>query len=153
MSIGVLRKITVTPTVDTAVYAALDQVSTLQTLDRLFPPRRGGEIVLITVLDKGVQSVALDLFFFSGSVTVAADNAAFTISDTDMEKCLGVVNVLAADYDAVASANSIATIQLKFPIVFNTANDRLFMAIKAIGAPDYVGASDLVINLTAESRE
>ncbi len=76
MTIGVLRKVTITPTVDTAAYAAGDQVSTLQTVDRLFPPRVGGEIVLITVLDKGIQSSPLDLFFFSRSVTVAADNAA-----------------------------------------------------------------------------
>ena len=105
------------------------------------------------MLDKGVQSAALDLYFFKSTVTVAADNAAFTISDADMLHCLGVVNILAADYDTVAAVSSIATVSVLFPILFNQTTESLFMAIKAIGAPDYVGAADLVISLTSESKD
>lgn len=152
MSIGIHRRVTLTPTLDTNAYADGDQVSTLQTLSRILPPRVGGEIKLVTVLDKANQKVALDLFFFKAAVTVAADNAAFTISDADMDHCLGVINVLAADYDAVSTTNGLATVAVNFPIVFSTANDVIYVAIVSRGAPTYA-ASSLTIAFVSESRE
>jgi len=152
MTIGELRRITVTPTLDTAAYAAGDQISTLQTINRALSPH-GGEIILITVLDKAAQSNPLDLFFFKSTVTVAADNAAFTITDAHMLECIGVVNILAADYDAVGSASSFATVQLKFPIMFSNGSDKMFMAIVArTSGPDY-DADSLVFSFVTEGRD
>ena len=149
-----VRRVQVTPTVDTAVYTSGDQVSTLQDIRVLGAGKRsGGEIKLITVLDKGAQSSALDLFFFDRSVTLAADQAAASISDADMVFCLGVINILAADYDAVGSVNTIATVSVDFPVAAADSGPHIFMAIVARGAPDYVGASDLVITVTAVLEE
>ena len=147
-----VRRFQVSPTVDTAVYAANDQVSTLQRLKIATAMRRGGDIKLITVMDAGLQKSALDLFFFDRSVTVAADNAAASFSDADMAFCLGVVNILAADYDDNA-ANSIATVAIDFPVMSFTADAFLYMAIVSRGTPDYVAATDLVISVTLVVEE
>ena len=151
--IGNTRRKTVTPVLDTSAYADGDQVSTLQTIDGLMSPRGEGELVLVTVLDKANQKVALDLFFFDGSVTVAADNAAFTITDTDMESCIAVVNVLASDYDAVSTTNGFATVAVPRGIMLSrAAGGRVYMAIVSRGTPTYAAAS-LVLNLTTEARD
>lgn len=151
--IGHLRRKTVTPTLDTNAYADGDQVSTLQTVDGLFTPRGEGELVLVTVLDKANQKVALDLFFFDASVTLASDNDAFTVSDSDMESCIGVVNIAAADYDSVGSASGFATVAPPRGIMLSrAAGGRLRFAIVSRGAPTYA-VSSLVFNFTSEARE
>ena len=153
MAVGRFRRATVTPVLDTNAYADGDQVSTLQTISDILPDHQAGEIQLITVLDKANQKVALDLFFFdSSSVTLAADNAAFTVSDSDMENCVGVVNVAAADYDAVSTTNGFATISINFPIQPRNGNGGdIYMAIVSRGTPTYA-ASSLVFGFVAESR-
>ena len=147
-----VRRAQVTPVLDTNAYASGDQMSTLQNIDVCSNGgRSGGEITLITVMDKVTQSVALDLFFFDRSVTLAADNAAVSISDADMVFCLGVVNVLVSDYDATA-VNSIATVSVNLPVMAADAGKRIFMAIVSRGAPTYA-ASSLVISVNAVLEE
>ena len=134
------------PTLDTSAYAAGDQVSTLQTL----PLMQGGfegEIITVTVLAKTQDKVALDLLLFDRSVAVAADNAAAAISDADMEFCLGVISVLAADYDDVGSGNSIATVQIRLPVRAEVPPN-LYVAIVAREAVTYA-ATDLTITFNA----
>lgn len=137
-----------TPTLDTGAYATGDQVSTLQTLN-ICDPFFGAELQTITVMDGAAQSSALDLFFFDRSVTVAADQAASSFSDAQMAFCLGVVNVLAADYDSNA-ANSIATVGLAPAMALypNNKGRSVYVAIVARGSPTYA-ATSLVLSFNA----
>ena len=148
------RRVQVTPVLDTSAYAANDQMSTLQTV-RVSTANRypGGEIVCITVLDKAAQSQPLDLFFFDRSVTLAADQAAASISDADMEFCLGGVNILAVDYDATA-ANTIATVAppAGLPVISYATGWTIYMALVTRGSPTYAAGS-LVISVTAALEE
>ena len=146
-----VRRVQITPTLDTNAYASGDQASTLQTVKILSPTTTGGEIKLITVMDGAKQKSALDLFFFDRSVTVASDNAAASFSDADMVFCLGVVNVLATDYDDNA-ANSIATVAVDFPCVSSIASQPIYMAIVSRGAPTYA-ADSLVISIVSVLEE
>ncbi len=135
-----------TPTLDTAAYAAGDQMSTLQTVPFL-DPLFGAELTHLTLLDRALQKDPIDLFFFSRSVTVASDNAAASFSDADMEFCLGVVNVLAADFDDNA-ANSIASVAIN-PNMTLRADNRgrdVFIALVQRGDGDY-DASSIVVSL------
>lgn len=158
-----MRRVRVTPTLDTSAYATGDQVSALQTVNELLSADgMGSRLSLITILDKAKQKSALDLFFFDRVVTVAADNAAADMTDADMINCMGVVNILATDYDDTAS-NSFATVNINFPMKHEGSGQvalgtpiiprhRVYMAIVARGAPTYA-ASDLVITLTSETDE
>lgn len=132
------------PTLDTSAYADGDQVSTLQTLP-LMQGSFDGTLASVTVLSKTQDKAPLDLFIFDRSVTVAADNAAASISDTDMEFCLGVINVAAADYDDIGSVNSIATIAPTAGLpVKADVSPNLYVAIISRGAVTFA-ATDLSI--------
>ncbi len=146
-----IRRVQITPVLDTSAYATGDQVAAIQSVRVLSYGRVGGTIKLITVMDKLLQKSGLDLFFFDRTVTVAADNAAASFSDADMVFCLGVVNITSADYDDNA-ANSFATVAVNFPAIANDTGATIFMAIVARGAPTYA-ASSLVISVTAEIEE
>lgn len=149
-----VRRVTVTPTLDTSAYADGDQMGALMTLEQLLSANRSGsELVLIKVLDKAKQSQPFDLFFFDAAPTlVGADNAAADISDADMEKCMGVVNVLAADYDPLANS-SIATVAVRFPMVnLNKPADKCWLSLVSRGTPTYA-ANSLVITLTTVTEE
>ena len=152
-----LRQVTVTPTLDTSAYASGDQVSTLQTINGLVPQSGvGAKLTMVRITDKAAQKSALDLVFFRESVTVSADNAASAISDADMAKAYGVINILPADYDDDSTGNSIATVAPVAPLfmqgVGGGVRGRVWMAIIAKGAPTYA-ASDLSIELTAEGYD
>ncbi len=148
-----VRRFPVEITAHADAYATGDQIGTLQTIQISSAGRVGAEITLITVLDLNSQKSALDLFFFDRSVTVAADNAAASFSDADMRFCLGVVNVLVADYDDNA-ANSIATVNPGngFPVISSTAGVNLFLAVVSRGAPDY-NTGPLVVTVTANLED
>jgi hypothetical protein len=101
------KTIEVTPTLDTNAYAAGDRMGSIVTLTNIV--RAVGEsatIIDIVALDKAKQSIAFDIMFFSASPTVAsADNAAIDITDVEMEKCLGVINMPEANYMALANSS------------------------------------------------
>lgn len=132
------------PTLDTNAYADGDQVSTLQTLP-LMQGSFEGTIASVTVLSKTQDKAVLDFFIFDRSVTVAADNAAASITDADMEFCLGVISVAVADYDDIGSTNSIATVvpAAGLPVKANVAPN-LYVAIVIRTAITYA-ADDLSI--------
>lgn len=52
-----------------------------------------GEIVSLTVLCKDDHPNALDVLFFSGSVTLGTEGSAVSISDADAEKLVGALQV------------------------------------------------------------
>lgn len=132
-----------TVTVDTNAFADGDYVGSVITIEGMC---RGGAsaavLEKITILDKDAQGVALDLLFFDESPTVAsAENAALNISDTEMEKCIGGVSIVAADYHST-SANSIATkvISPGLPLKPDSS-ETVYCVIKSRGTPTYAGAA------------
>jgi hypothetical protein len=44
-----------------------------------------------TLIDGGANTAAMELWLFDGSVTPPADSAAWSISDDDAKKCIGVI--------------------------------------------------------------
>ena len=142
--------ITVTPVVDTNALAANDlAVATLTRLQRVGKP--GGTTVLqqVMLLDKDLESVATELWFFDTvSVTLPALNAAWSISDANAERCVGVVNIATTDYFATA-LNSVA-IKKQMGLSMKLASDStdLWAAIITRGGPTYTAASDLTFTFT-----
>jgi hypothetical protein len=65
--------------------------------------------------------------------------------------CLGVVSIVAGDYDDNA-ANSFATVAVNFPLIAADGGDTIYFAIVARGAVTYA-ASDLVFSFVAVMEE
>lgn len=141
------RVITVTPTVDTAIYASGDQLGSLMTLSGALPGNPQGVIDSLTIVDKSSQKSVLNVLFFSASPTVtSSDNAALNISDSEMaSKCLGYVPVAAADYKDL-SASAVATIR-NVGLNVSRSGDDLYAIILSGGTPTYTSTSDLVLKI------
>lgn len=86
-------------TTATTAYTAGDQVGTLITLSNAARVSGGGgTIVGVQLIDQSDIIGAYDVVFFDSTVTLAADNAAFAISDADALKFAGLVQ-LAGSFD------------------------------------------------------
>jgi hypothetical protein len=84
-------------TTATTAYVAGDQVGTQITLANAARLSGGsGTIVGATLIDQSDITGAYDLVIFDSSVTLAADNAAFAISDADSLKIVALVQLAGA---------------------------------------------------------
>lgn len=150
--------LTYTPVIDTSIYASGDCLGALTEITGAARVAgKGGVIRSVTVVDKTqAQRAAFDILLFSATVTTAADQAAFTISDADALKCVAVIPVLAGDYAAVwpgTPTNSIAykpdlktaTFSGNLLLPYLCAATSLFVQLIVRGTPTYTAASDLVL--------
>jgi len=146
---------TVTPIIDTNIYASGDQVGSLNTIANAVCDNGGtGVLSHVTIVDKAKQNSILTLLFFSALPTlVSSDNAPLDISDVEMDKCLGKVAVDTTDYVDLAN-NSVATINGNGLVLDNKEPNKdislkrnIYMVVLAGGSPTYGTTSDLVIQL------
>ena len=123
-----------------------------------FAEDSGGSPALMSLalLDLSNSMIAIDINFFSGPVTAAADKSAFTLSATDAAKWLGTISVVSANYASAGSAAAIATLNniwmmLRVNKVAQpgscVANKDLYVVLVARGSFTSVGAAGLVLNL------
>jgi hypothetical protein len=129
----------VTPTIDAVAYTSGDVIGGLQTISNAARITGGsGVIQSICVLDRSqAQRASIDILFFDRSVTVAANNAAVAMSDTDMANCLGVVSI--GPYNTAwpgTPLNSFSTaLNVGLPYVCNGTD--LFAVAVVRAAPTY----------------
>lgn len=141
-----LVRVSVTPTISTSAYTSGDCLGGLQTVTGAVRASGGSAQVLsVNIIDKTqAQRAAMDLLFFDRSVTVAGDNAPVTMSDADMENCLGVVPIVG--YNTAwpgTPLNSISSnVGVNLPVVCNGSD--LFVQAVVRATPTYVATSDLV---------
>ncbi len=84
-------------TTATTAYTSGDQVGVLATVaNAARVTGGGGTIVGVTLIDQSDIIGAYDVVFFDSTVTLAADNAAFAISDADSLKIVGLVQLAGA---------------------------------------------------------
>jgi hypothetical protein len=92
--------ITVTPTLDTSIYASGDVLFTTTAIANAVRANDGIALLQsIIITDKDDQKPEIALKFWSSNVTYGAFNGAPSISDADAANCLGRVNIVTADYD------------------------------------------------------
>jgi len=91
--------ITVTLSLDTAIYASGDLLADTQEVAD-WVVNGGPEMILqsLTVIDEDDQKVAFDVYFLSSNVSMGTENAAPSITDANARSILGLHSVLAADY-------------------------------------------------------
>ncbi len=107
----------------------------------------------IVLLNKIATAVPLDLMFFeataagAGPTIASADNAAIDITDAEMLKCIGVVNVPAAAYTMLASC-AVATVRgIDLPLKALKKTKNFFVVPVARGAVTFTSISDLILRL------
>lgn len=159
-----LIRVQVTPTIDTNIFTSGDCIGGLQTIASATSyTGGGGRIVGITVLDKTqAQRAAMDILFYSQSVTQAGNNSPFAPSDADQAFCVGGVSLVTANYFAAfpgTPLNSIATwpapsagvtsVQSGY-IPYVCAATSLFAQPVVRGTPTYTSTSDLIFSYFLE---
>lgn len=132
-------------TVNTAIYAAGNNLGGLITISNI--ARQAGESVrvdTVVITDQHQQKSALEVWFFNDSITAPTDHAAWDISDADLVKVRGIVDVAATDYRDAAdnSAMTLWDIDLE---IHDLVSDDLYAGIMIRGTPDYSVNTDFKI--------
>jgi hypothetical protein len=133
-------------TTATTAYTSGDQLGTILTFaNAVRQTGATGVIQSATLLDQSQVIGAVDLFLFTQSVTLAADNAAASFSDADMLNCVGIISFPAPT--AVAAVNSISTVVSGLGIT--CAATSLFGALvtRSANAVFAGGATSLAVSL------
>lgn len=157
---GRTTRVQVTPTVDTNIYASGDCLGGLMSIAGAASYSGGGGRILgVVVVDKTqAQRAAMDLYFYSQSVTMAGNNAAFAPSDADQLYMVGQVALGSWSYNtafpgtplnSVATAPppaSAATSVQSLVVPYVCAATTLYCQAVVRGTPTYTGASDLVFS-------
>jgi hypothetical protein len=112
--------VTATPLLDTSAYSIGDSLHiTPMTFGECFDDTMSGYVEKMLVFDSLVQSQPLVLWLFKSPVTGAAANAAHSISDADLLKCVGTIYSGAYEGSAL---NSISTTKgINLPVVGDSA--------------------------------
>lgn len=152
---------TITPAINTSIYASGDCLGGLNTITNAARYSGGGGVITsVVVLDKTqAQRAAIDLFFFSTSVTSAGNNNPVAFSDADMGNFIGSISILTGTYNTAfpgTPLNSVAFLpdtktaanpsSLAIPY-YCSGSTSLYMQAVVRGTPTYTSASDIVIQL------
>jgi hypothetical protein len=129
-------------TTATTAYTALDTLGTIITATMATAT---GIIQSVQLVDKANIVGGVNIFVFDRSVTLAADNAAWSVTDADMLFCLGVISMPAgfsSTLNLTAHVDSLA-----IPYVAN-ASSQIFLGLQTLAAHTFFGAAgDLVTSL------
>lgn len=161
---GRTKRVQVTPTIDTNAFTAGDCLGELLSISAATSySGGGGKIIGVTVLDKTqAQRSAMDLYFYSQSVTMAGNNAAFAPSDADQAFFVGGISLGSWSYNTAfagtplnslamwPSPASAATSVQSGCIPYVCAATTLYMQAVVRGTPTYTSTSDIIISLFLE---
>lgn len=130
--------ITVTPTVLNAdAYDAGDTVFDATVVTGAVRVSGGSALLQsIVVADKDDQKAQLRLVFFDSTVTFGTADSAPSLSDADSLKCLGSVEIAAADYIDFGGA-SVATVKGIGLLCKASGSANLYVAAMTSGTPTY----------------
>ena len=138
--------ISISPTVTAGAYHANDNVGGLQTLVGAMRVNAGtGLLQSVTVADKAMQNAQIGIYLFSTSPASGTytNNVTFTMHDTDLNRCIGWVEVATSDYKSFVD-NSVACIRnLSFPIKASAGTKSIYVLLRVTGTPTYAAATDL----------
>ncbi len=136
----------VKPVIGTGAYASGDALGAKFGLPDVVREKGGAAILeSVVVLDQDDEGVQIDFPLFARNFTATADNAAFAVTDADLEFCVGVVSV--SNY-ANFSVNQVGTARgLGLALVIPTGRD-LFCQAVVRGTPTFAATDDLTFIFT-----
>lgn len=136
-------------TTASTAYSAGDQVGALMTLSDMGRASGGSGIITGVVLISAADIIgAYDVVLFDASVTLAADNAAFAISDADALKIVAIAQ-LAGAYDI--GNNRVAQLfNCAIPYVCSGGAHLYAALITRLGHTFFAATTDMQLNVYAE---
>jgi len=131
----------VTLSLDTNAYADGDVLAATQEIPDALRFNGGTGIVQsLIALDKDDQGLAFDVVFLKSNVSIGAENAAVSITDTDAEQILGIVNVEAANFDDLVASQIATKVNVGIPVKSDGGTKSLYIAAISRGAGTYSAA-------------
>lgn len=124
---------------------ALDANDQMGTLFSLAVPRNG-VIVKATFLDLDDEGISKELWIFNKDVTLAANDAAFSLADDDLHSVVDVLTFVNFK-DAVNGQVSVST---DTPCWYTASRRQLFFGVKTLGADNIAAGSMPRISLLIE---
>lgn len=98
-----------------------------------------GIIQSVTVLDKDNNSEPLDVVFLRTSVSMGTERTPISISDSDADEILGIVEVFTSDYRNLGGSKLATKTNLGIGCKGDASNN-LFVALVSRGAGTYTGS-------------
>jgi hypothetical protein len=148
----VMANLSVTPTVDTSIYASGDVL--FDTFAIPLAVRTSGascQIKSVTLLDKDDNTAAgVDLFFLSANVSLGTVNAAPSITDANAAKIVGFISLVAGDFIDVGGSKVASKSGLNLEISPATGTT-IWVAAITRGTPTQT-AGGLILNLAVEQE-
>lgn len=127
--------------------------TTPQYIENTLPsPNRRGRIVGLRGTDAlATAACDMELWLFDSTFVAPTDNAAWAVSDVEIERCLAVIPMPAAKWYASANNKQYSDLSLTVPISLPNQG-RLYYALVARGnTPAWTaGAAELKLALTVE---
>ena len=135
----------VTPVLDTSAYAADDNLCAVQTIPTSTANGNDTtELSSLTITSGISTAVALVVYVFDRTVTLAAANAAFTLTDADMKFCQAVISIATGDWVVGQTGGNTVVMKNNLDIHLKpNAGQNLFFAVKINTIATYA-VSDLV---------
>jgi len=125
-------------------YAQNDQVGTLQSLNVHEVAAWGIHLERVVLEDAEENSPDIELHFFNGSVSLADDDAAFTIGDSDAPSWVGKVSIASGDWTNISSTKDwVQKTGLDRPIYLPGENLYVTAKLTSSGGETYSSTSSL----------
>lgn len=148
----VMANLSVTPTVDTSIYASGDVLFDTVAIPNAVRVSGGScQIKSLTLLDKDDNTAAaVDIFFLSANVSLGTVNAAPSITDANAVKIVGFISLVAGDFIDVGGAKVASKSGLNLEVSPGTGTT-IWVAAVTRGTPTQT-ASGLILNLAVEQE-
>lgn len=148
----VIVEVPITVTLD--AYTAEDVVGGLLTSDAIPQLKGGGYIAWLRLVDGATQAEPYDVYIFNDTPSTIADSAAWAPLEADWLKCIGQVDIAAADYNTTGSEADCAfvkAVDVKTDdyIWFDAlpTGKLYFYLVANNSTPDYAAAVDLTMHI------
>jgi hypothetical protein len=134
-------------TVDTNIYADLDQLTAAKEITNVFEDVKGtGTLMSLILTDKDQQNAALEVLFFSEEPTITSSvNGKLAIADTEMaSKYLGKVVLAAANYVNLNAGSTVEVANIGMILQCDKLGSKsVWVVLRSKGTPTYTNAASL----------
>lgn len=131
------------PTMDISIYASGDSMWTTIAQFAGAAPAVGGSGVIdkLIVVDDDAQGIDFEIWLFHTTVTIAAANAAVTITDAHAQNLVGVIRTATDGVWYADAANKVCQVKdIKLPYKCAAADTVLYAMGVTRGTPTYTAA-------------
>lgn len=133
------------PTIDTALYAANDNVGGLLTFaNAARNAGEGGVISNMLIVDDDQEDAELELWLFNQTFTQGNDQAPFDPSDADMENWVGTISTASGTYFDTANQGAC---EVDLTLRYDLVGTSLFGRLVTRDGPTWTAATDLTVKI------